>query len=82
MKHVADLCTEELEALLLVNRKKVKELEVLLAKRAQESDATSYEPARTLPCRVCCLHVWRNRATGPRDNGEKDLVCEKCGLEY
>ena len=85
MKHVAELGTEDLQALLWVSRKRVKKLELLLARRAKESDAsgpdTPSEPKPT-PCMSCCNHVWINKITGPRDNGDYDLVCERCGLAY
>ena len=86
MKHVAELGTEDLQALLRVSKKRVKRLELLLARRAKESDArgpdTPSEPKPPTPCMACCKHVWINKITGPRDNGDYDLVCERCGLAY
>ena len=78
MKHVAELGTEDLQALLWVNKKKVKRLELLLARRLKDVDVTK-PPA---PCMSCCNHVWINKITCPRDNGDYDLVCERCGLAY
>ena len=88
MKHAADLSTEEMQALLWIGKKRVKRLEVHLAKRIKDSsdEATTpgatTEPKPKTTCVVCCEHVWRNRSIGPRDNGEYDLVCERCGLAY
>ena len=84
MKHVAELGTEDLQALLWVSKKKVKRLELLLARRLKDVDVASTdlppEPKPPAPCMSCCHHVWINKITGPRDNGDYDLVCERCGL--
>ena len=85
MKHVAELGTEDLQALLRVSRKRVKKLALLLARRAKESDASTDlppEPTPPAPCMSCCNHVWINKITGPRDNGDYDLFCERWGLAY
>ena len=61
MKHVAELGTEDLQALLWVSKKRVKRLELLLARRAKESDAsgqdTPSEPKPPTPRMPCCDHV-------------------------
>ena len=85
MKHVAELGTEDLQALLWVNKKRVKRLELLLARRAKESDASgpdSLSEPKPTTCMSCCNHVWINNITDLRDNGDYDLVCERCGLAY
>ena len=65
MKHVAELGTEDLQALLWVNKKRVKRLELLLARRLKDVDAASPdsppEPKPT-PCMSCCNHVWTNKS--------------------
>ena len=75
MKRVADLATEELQAVLHMSRKRVRALEMIVAKRGAE-DATE-QPAKT-PCMTCCEHVFRTNLC-PRDNGCYERVCEKCG---
>ena len=73
MKRVADLATEELEAVLNVSRKRFQALEIIVAKRKAEGAA---EPAK--PSVTCCEHVFRTNLC-PRDNGCYERVCEKCG---
>ena len=75
MKRVADLATEELQAVLHTSRKRVQALEMIVAKRGVDSAATG-EPAK--PCMSCCEHVFRTNLC-PRDNGCYERVCEKCG---
>ena len=78
-KRLADLATEDLHALLHLSRKRVRQLETLIAKR-QEDVVSETEARPTHPCMTCCDHVWRSHCTGPRDNGEFSRICEKCGL--
>ena len=78
-KRLADLATEDLHALLHLSRKRVRQLEKIIAKR-QEDVVSETEARPTHPCMTCCDHVWRSHCTGPRDNGEFSRICEKCGL--
>ena len=73
MKRVADLATEELEAVLSASRKRCQALEIIVARRRAEGAA---EPAK--PSVTCCEHVFRTNLC-PRDNGCYERVCEKCG---
>lgn len=74
MRRVADLSTEELQAVLNMSRKRVRALETIVAKRGAE--AATEEPKT--PCMTCCEHVFRTNLC-PRDNGCYERVCEKCG---
>ena len=79
VKRLVDLGTDDLQALLHLSRKRVRQLETLIAKR-QEEDASEAEAKPTHPCMTCCDHRFVSRCTGMRDNGEFSRICEKFGL--
>ena len=71
---------EELVAILSVAKKRAKEAELILAGRSTTSSSEG-NAAETPPCQVCCQHVYLPvYPAGPRDNGEFESRCEKCGL--
>ena len=73
---------QELTAILTISKRRAKEVELILAKRSPSTERSAAEPPP--PCQVCCAHVFLPvYPSGPRDNGEFESRCEKCGLpEY
>ena len=73
---------QELAAILTISKRRAKEVELILARRSPSTEGSAAEPPP--PCQVCCAHVFLPvYPSGPRDNGEFESRCEKCGLpEY
>ena len=73
---------QELTAILTISKRRAKEVELILARRSPSTEGSAAEPPP--PCQVCCAHVFLPvYPSGPRDNGEFESRCEKCGLpEY
>ena len=77
-KRLEDLDTEDLQALLILNMKRVRELEEIIARRQINGSEVAQSP---LACKTRCdKHIWITNCSGPRDNGESFRVCKKCGL--
>ena len=70
---------QELTAILTIRKRRAKDVELILARRSPSTEGRAAEPPP--PCQVCCAHVFLPvYPSGPRDNGEFESRCEKCGL--